>query len=389
MIPLVYSIRSLLRRPVTATLTIVGLSLVVFVFAAMLMLSNGVRTTLAKNGSPENALVLRDGATSETVSFVSRDQFRLLSASPEIAANADGSPLIGGELLVVTNLDRIDRTGTANVGVRGISPASLAVRNSIRLVRGRLPNPGTLEVMVGTSVEGRYLGSRIGESLSFGRRQWPVVGVFSADGGAFESEVFADAQQTMDAYNRRGYSVAVLRLKDRSALASLSGKVAADPALSTTRVWREDLYFESQSESLRRFIVMLGGFVSVIFAIAAAFGATVTMYAQVAGRVREIGTLRAIGFRRRTVLAVFLREAVLLSLGSALIGLAAASLMSLTTFSSVNMQSFTQVTFHFRFGLSVVVNAVIFSLAMGILGGFLPAARAARLQIVNAIRGGR
>jgi len=389
MIPIGYSIRSLARRPLTGTLTVVGVALVVFVFAATLMLETGVRDALAKNGSPHNALVLRDGATSETTSFIGRDQFRLLTASPEVAVASDGSPMIAGELMVINNLARIDQNGTANVGIRGISPTSLAVRDTIKIVRGRLPQPGTLEVIVGAAAEGRYVGSRIGESLAFARRSWPVVGIFTGDGSAFESEIWADVQQLMDAYNRTVYSDAVLRLKEPGSLATLTGKVAADPALSSARVWREDRFFDSQSESLRRFIVMLGSFVSVIFAIAAAFGATVTMYGQVARRIVEIGTLRAIGFRRRTVLTVFLRESALLALSSALIGLLAASFLSLATFSSVNMQSFTQVVFHFHLGAGVVIDTLIFTLAVGMLGGFLPAVRAARLPIINAIRGGR
>lgn len=389
MIPLSYSVRSLWRRPLTLLVTVVGLSLVVFVFAAVLMLSRGVRETLAKNGSPRNAIVLRDGATSEQVSVLGRDQVRLLSAEPEVALGADGKPLLAGELAVIAMLPRSDGAGDANVGIRGISERSLAVRDNVRFVRGRAPRPGTLEVAIGIALEGRYQGSRLGESLSFARRQWPVVGVFAVDGSAFESEVWGDAQELMDAFGRPAYSDAVLRLRDPAALAELSGKVAADPQLATTRVFREDRFFDQQSESLRRFVVMLGAFVAVIFAIAAALGATVTLYAQVASRVREIGTLRALGFRRRTVLSVFLREALLLALLAGAAGTAAASALSLVSFSAMNNQSFTQITFHFAFGTGVAAGAIAFSLAMGLLGGFAPALRAARLPITAAVRGGR
>jgi ABC-type antimicrobial peptide transport system permease subunit len=389
MIPLAYSVRSLLRRPLTATVTIVGLSLVVFVFAAVLMLSAGVRETLALNGSPENAIALRDGATSVASSVISRDQVRLLSAEPEVAVGSDGRPLLAGEVSVIGNLPRIDGKGGANVGMRGTTEESLLVRSSIKVIRGRLPRPGTLEVMVGKAIEGRYLGSRIGESLSFARREWPVVGVFEAGGSAFESEMWGGAQELMDAFDRQAFSDAIFRLKDPAALATLTGKLAADPQLSTVKVMREDRFYESQSEGLRTFVVALGTFVAVIFAIAAALGAAVTMYAQVAGRVREVGTLRAIGFKRRTVLAVFLREAILLSLLAGVIGTAAASALSLVTFSALNNQSFTQITFHFSFSVGVAVAALIFSLVMGLLGGFSPAIGAARLSIVSAARGGR
>jgi ABC-type antimicrobial peptide transport system permease subunit len=389
MIPLSYSVRSLLRRPLTATVTIVGLSLVVFVFAAVLMLSAGVKETLAKNGSPANAIVLRDGATSETSSVLSRDQLRFLAAEPEVAVGADGKPLISGEVFVIGNLPRTDGKGGANVGMRGVSEQSYAIRNAVKVVRGRLPRPGTLEVMLGTSIEGRYAGARIGESLSFARREWPVVGVFSADGSAFESEMWGGAQELMDAFDRTVFSDAIFRLKDAGALSILTGKLAADPQLSTLKIMREDRFFESQSEGLRTFVVALGTFVAVIFAIAAALGAAVTMYAQVAGRVREVGTLRAIGFKRRTVLAVFLRESILLSLLAGVIGTAVASALSLVTFSALNNQSFTEITFHFTFSLGVAVAALIFSVVMGIVGGFSPAVGAARLSIVSAARGGR
>ena len=338
MIPMSYSVRSLARRPLTSMMTIGGLSLVVFVFAAMLMLSRGVHDAMAKNGSPDNGMILRDGATSEAVSSVSRDQLRLLQASPEIAADAQGNPLIAGEVMVISNLPRIDaapNTPGANVGVRGVAPASLQIRNSIKVVKGRLPRPGTLEVMVGASVEGRYPGSRVDETLSFARRQWPVVGVFTAGGSAFESEIWGDEQSVADAYNREAFTDVLFRLKDKDALSALASRMAADPSLSTLKAWREDEFFDAQSETLRSFIVGLGAFVTVIFAIAAGFGATVTMYSQVSNRLREIGTLRAIGYRRFTVLRVFLREAILLSVLSGVIGTAAASLLSLASFSAL------------------------------------------------------
>jgi putative ABC transport system permease protein len=389
MIPFRYSVRNLSRRPLTATVTIIGLSLVVFVFAAVLMLSRGVHETLARNGSPDNALILRDGATSEATSILSRDQVRLLTAEPDFAVAQDGSPLIDAEVVVISSVPRVDGSGNANVGVRGFGDKALQIRDSVKIVRGHAPRPGTLEVMIGEGIEGRYQGARIGESLSFSRRQWPVVGVFEAGGSGFESEVWADTQQVLDAYSRPVFSEVVARLKNRRDIAAFSAKMAADPALSTTKVWREDEFFDAQSETLRRFITMLGTFVAIIFAIAAALGAAITMYAQVASRIREVGTLRAIGFGRRTVLAVFLREAVLLSVFSGLVGTLAASLLSLVTFSTMNMQSFTLVTFHFSFGLGTAIAALVFSLVMGIVGGFSPALGAARLTIVNAVRGNR
>ena len=389
MIPISYSVRSLLRRPLTAAVTIVGLALVVFVFAAVGMLERGVRETLASNGSPNNAMVLRDGAASETVSLLTRTQVRLLSASPELVMDSDGQPLLAGEVVVIANLPQVLGQAGANVGIRGLSPKSLVIRDAVRLVAGRLPVPGTSEVMVGRSAAGRYVGSALGQTISVARRDWPVVGIFAARGSGFESEIWGDALQIMDAFNRTVYSSAVLRLRNPAALATLTRLLASDTQLSTAKIWREDRFYDAQSESLRRFINLLGSFVAVIFALAAAFGAAVTMNAQVAGRLREVGTLRAIGFGRATVLGVFLRESLTLSAVSGLLGILAASLLSRVGFSTLNQQSFTLITFHFSFSFDVAVAAFSFSLAMGLMGGFLPAWTASRLSIVTAIRGAR
>jgi ABC-type antimicrobial peptide transport system permease subunit len=389
MIPFNYSLRSLVRRPFTIVVTVIGLSLVVFVFAAVLMLARGVGETLAHNGQPDNVLILRDSAGSEVQGVLSRDQLRFLQSMPEIAAASDGKPLIAGEVVLIAAIPRLNDPSAANVVLRGISDNSLQIRTNIKVIQGRLPQPGTSELMVGKSTLGKYVGTQLGDKLNLARRDWNIVGVFSADGAAFESEIWGDAQQLMDAFNRPVYSDAVGRIKDRSAVAVLQAKVAADPQLSSEKVWREDVFFESQSAQTRRFIYLLGIFIAVIFAAAAAMGAAVTMYAQVAGRIREVGTLRAIGFRRRAVLTVFLREALLLSLLGGIIGTLGATVLSFVSFVTNNQQTFSEVTFHFGFGPEVAFASLVFSLVMGLLGGFTPAWRASRLSIVAATRGGQ
>ena len=390
MVPLSYSVRSLARRPLTMVVTLVGLTLVVLVFAAVLMLSNGVRDTLAKNGSPDDFLAVRDGATSEATSLISLDQVRLFSAEPELVRGTDGQPLIDAELVVIGSFERPNSTGDANVLVRGVGPQAMAIRSSVKVVEGRAPHPETSEIMIGKSLVGRYAGFQLGNKLNFAKRDWDIVGVFDADGSALESEIWGDADQIGDAFSRKSaYSEIVGRLRDRaSSIALLQGRVASDPQLSTLKIWREDSFYDTQSEKLRNLITGLGLFVAIIFSLAAALGAAITMYAQVAGRVREVGTLRAIGFRRRSVLGVFLREALLLSLAGGVLGIALASLFSLTSFSASNQDSFTDVTFHFRFGLGIAVKSLIFATLMGLLGGFSPAWRASRLSIVSATRGG-
>ncbi len=390
MIPLSYSVRSLIRRPVTVIVTLVGLTLVVMVFAAVLMLSNGVRDTLAKNGSPDNFLAVRDGATSEATSQVSIDQSRLFSAEPELVRGAGGVALVDPELVVIGSFQRPNATGDANVLVRGVGPQALAVRPMVKVIQGHLPHPETSEIMIGKSLVGHYADFQLGSKLSFAKRDWEIVGVFEAEGSALESEIWGDVDQVSDAFSRRGaLSEIVGRLQDRSSgIALLQGKVASDPQLSTLKIWREDAFYETQSASLSKLITGLGLFVAIIFSAAAALGAAITLYAQVAGRVREVGTLRAIGFRRRAVLLVFLREAVLLSLAGGVLGIALASLFSLSSFSASNQDSFTEVTFHFRFGAAIAIKSLIFAMIMGLLGGFSPAWRASRLSIVSATRGG-
>jgi len=353
------------------------------------MLARGVGETLAHNGQPDNVLILRDGAGSEVQGVLSRDQVRFLQAMPEVATGSDGKPLVAGELLLIAALPRVQDGSAANVVLRGIGESSLQIRNTVKVIQGRLPQPGTSELMVGSAVLGKYTDTKLGDKLNLARRDWNIVGVFSADGAAFESEIWGDVLQLMDAFNRPVYSDAVARLKDRSSLAVLQAKFAADPQLSSEKVWREDTFFESQSADTRRFIYLLGVFIAVIFAAAAAMGAAVTMYAQVAGRIREVGTLRAIGFRRRSVLGVFLREALLLSIAGGVIGTLGATVLSLVSFVTTNRQTFSEVTFHFGFGPEVAVNALLFSLVMGLLGGFTPAWRASRLSIVAATRGGQ
>jgi putative ABC transport system permease protein len=279
MIPLSYSVRSLSRRPVTVIVTLVGLTLVVLVFAAVLMLSSGVRETLAKNGSPDNFLAVRDGATSEATSLVSIDQVRLFSAEPELVRGAGGQALVDAELVVIGSFPRPNSTGDANVLVRGVGSQALAVRQTVKVTQGRAPHPETSEIMMGKGLVGRYAGFELGSKLSFAKRDWEIVGVFESDGSALESELWGDLDQISDAFSRRGsYSEIVGRLQDRSSgIALLQGKVASDPQLSTLKIWREDAFYETQSASLSKLINGLGLFVAVIFSAAGGGGGAPTI----------------------------------------------------------------------------------------------------------------
>ena len=387
MIPLSYNVRSILRRRFSAVATAAGLGLVVFVFAAVLMLARGVEETLKATGSPRNAILLRKGSTTELTSFLPRDAAKVFSADSAVAVEG-GKAVASPELFVIFQLQRADANGTANVGFRGVTPEGLRLLRSetVHVTDGRLPQPATSEVMIGKAVRGRYKGALLGQSIRIARRDWHVVGVFDAEGSGFESEVWGDADQIADAAHRIGYSQLTVRLKSPSELGALRATVDADPRYNL-EAKREDRYYEEASGPLATFVRALGTVIAVFFAFGATLGAMITMYAQVASRVREVGTLRALGFRRRAVLGSFLVESLILALIGAVAGCAFASMLGALSFSTMNFSSFTEIKFRFHFAPAVAVWSTLFAVAMGLLGGALPATRAARLAIAEATKG--
>jgi len=387
-IPLAYNVRSILRRRFSAFATVGGLGLVVFVFAAVLMLARGVQETLKSTGSPENAIILRKGSTSELTSLLPRDAAKTFAADPTVAIEG-GRQVASPELFVVFQLQRADGNGTGNVGFRGVTKDGweLLRSKSIKVVEGRLPQWATSEVMLGRSTVGRYKGARVGDSISIARRQWSVVGIFDAGGSGFDSEVWADADQIADAARRTGYSIVTVKLKDPFGFDGLRATVDADPRWNL-EAKREDRFYEEAAGPMATLIQVLGTFITVFFAFAATLGAMITMYAQVATRVREVGTLRALGFRRRSVLVSFLVESLILALLGSVAGCILASLLGAATFTTTNFgSSFTEIKFRFHFAPEIALKATIFAVLMGLFGGLLPAARAARLQIAEAVKG--
>ncbi len=292
------------------------------------------------------------------------------------------------ELFVIFQLQRVDATGTANVGFRGITKDGWELLRSktVKLLDGRIPQWGTSEVMIGRSTKGRYKGAEIGQSISKARRDWQVVGVFESGGSGSESEIWADADQLIDASHRTGYSTMTMKLRNPSDFDGLRATVDADPRWNLEGK-REDRFYEEASGQLAGFIRILGTVIAVFFSFGATLGAMITMYAQVASRVREVGTLRALGFKRRSVLGSFLVESLILSLIGAVAGCIFAAALGATTFTTTNWSSFTEIKFQFHFAPEIAFKATFFAVAMGLLGGFLPAARAARLQIADATKG--
>ena len=384
-VPLAYIARNLWTRRATTVLTAGGVALVVFVFATVLMLEAGLRRTLIDTGSPDNVIVLRRAAESEVQSGIDRPSAAVVTSQPEIAMGADGEPLVSRETVVLISLGKRDSADASNVGIRGMSPVGLALRPQVHLVQGRMFRPGATEVVVGSSVQRRFAGTDPGERLHFGQREWTVVGTFDTGGTGFDSEIWGDVDQLMQAFRRPVYSSVTFRLADMATFERVQSTLEGDPRLSVSAKV-ETVYYAQQSERLATFIRYLGIAMSTIFSLGAIIGATITMYSAVANRTAEIGTLRAIGFPRSSILTAFLTEAMLLSAVGGAIGVALASLMQWVSFSTTNFQSFSELAFRFELTPGIVGEALGFALFMGLLGGFLPAARAARLDIVDALR---
>ncbi|HML53535.1 MAG TPA: ABC transporter permease [Solidesulfovibrio magneticus] len=386
-VPLSYSWRNLVTRRLTTTLTAGGMALVVFVFTATLMLAEGLRQTLVSTGSPGNVIVLRKGSETEVQSGLERVQASAATARAEIAPGSDGRPLAAREMVVLIGLTKKSTGKTSNVVIRGIEPASLALRGQVHVISGRAPQPGTPEIMVGKAVAKGFTGAEIGQSLRFGKRDWPIVGVFDAGSTGFSSEIWGDADQLMPAFGRNAYSIVVAGLREPGLFEAFKEAVEADPRLQA-EVWRETRYYEKQSDMMRKFLTVLGVSLTLIFSLGAMIGAMITMYASVAGRVAEIGTLRALGFTRGAVLLAFLAESTLLGLIGGLAGVGLAAGLSFLTFSTTNFQTFSELAFRFTLAPWIVALSLAFSLFMGVVGGFLPALRASRLGIVEALREG-
>jgi len=384
-IPVSYSFRNLLARRLTTFLTASGMALVVFVFASILMLSAGLQKTLVDTGSEDNVIVTRKSANSEVQSGVERQQAAIVESLPEIATGVDGEPLLAKELVVLISLPKRGSDKPANVVIRGISQSSINLRPQVRLVEGRLPRPGSAEIIAGSSIAKRCKGGGIGESLHFGMRDWTVVGIFDAGATGFSSEIWGDATQLMQAFRRPVYSSLTFKLANSADFPLLKTSLEGDPRL-TLDVRRETQYYRDQSEAMAKFLRILGISLTVIFSLGATIGAMITMYAAVANRVGEIGTLRALGFQRGSIMAAFLMEALLLGLTGGISGLVCASFLQLFTISTMNWQTFSELAFSFTLTLDIAVKSLLFSIMMGLIGGIIPAIRASRLKIVDALR---
>jgi putative ABC transport system permease protein len=386
-IPLSYTWRSLWARRMTTALTLIGIALVVFVFASILMLATGIERTLVTSGDPQNVIILRRGANSELVSQVGREEASILKTYPQVAIGADGKPVASTETVVIINLAKIGSNDMGNILVRGVSPEAFALRPQVKLTQGRMLSFGTDDIIIGSNVSKRFQGTGIGSKIRIGEDQWTIVGVFEAGGTAFDSEIWADAEVLMPSLGRQSvFSSITMRLNSEGDFQAIKDAITADPRTQSSDVKHEQQYYREQSETMANFIRILGLVVTIIFAFGAVIGAVITMYAAVANRTVEIGTMRALGFRRSSILNAFLIESILLSLIGGIGGLLLASLTSFIQISTINFGSFSELAFGFTLSPQVILYSLGFAVLMGIAGGFFPSVRAARLSILNALR---
>ena len=293
-IPISYSYRNLLARRLTTFLTAAGMALVVFVFAAVLMLSEGLRRTLVATGSFDNVVVLRAGSESEVQSAIDRTQAGIIGAQPEVALDKEGRRLVADEAIVLINLPKRGSGMPGNVIIRGVQPVSPELRREVHLSAGRFLKPGSTEIVAGAQIARRFQGAGLGETLRFAMRQWRVVGVMDAGNTGFSSELWGDMETLLAAFRRTAFSSVILRLRDPAAFDALKARLEKDPRLPV-QVLREVEFYENQSRRLATFIRILGLVLTGIFGLGAILGAMVTMYAQVGARIAEIGTLQGPG----------------------------------------------------------------------------------------------
>jgi putative ABC transport system permease protein len=387
-IPLSYSIRSLFVRKTTTFATAFGIALVVFVLASSLMLSHGIERTLGTSGAPDRAIVLRKGSENELSSNIEQPKVGIILAAPGV--KKDGPNAVGtGEVVVVVSADKLGTDGqVSNVQIRGVQPLSYTLRKELKIVEGRPAEPGTDEAVIGKGMRGRFKGMELGQSFELKKnRPVKIVGVFEANGSSFESEVWVDADTARSSFGRNGVTSSVLvQLDSRAAFDVFKNAMEHDKQLGL-QAYRETAYYEKQSENTAIFIKAIGIMVTFFFSLGAMIGATITMYAAVSQRSKEIGTLKALGFSRFSILSAFVVEAVFLAFVGGAFGALCSLAMGLVKFSMMNFATWQEISFSFSPTPGILLSSMLVGGIMGFLGGLFPAIRASRLSPIAAMRG--
>ena len=383
-IPLKYNLRNLRVRWRSTLATTLGIALVVAVFVMVMSLAKGLSSTYISTGDTRNILVLRKGSTAESSSQIGLEDTRRMKYLDGIARNERNEPLASAEIVVLINMDRVGGNGSANVLVRGIGPVGLELRPNIKIVEGRMFQNGLHECIVSHKIADRFENCRVGESFRSGKTEWHVVGMFDAQRTAYESEIWVDADEARDVFNRSFYGSMLIRPVNPQAGAMLKARMEGDPQLQV-RVLPETEYYKEQTKQAGP-IQFLGNFLAIIMSIGAAFSAMNTMYAAVGARTREIGTLRVLGFRPRDIYVSFLIESVMIALIGGLLGCAISFLLHGRATGTFSWTTFAEVAFEFRITPALILEGMTFALVMGVLGGLLPARLAARKPVLDALR---
>jgi putative ABC transport system permease protein len=385
-VPVSYNFRSIRARWTSTIVAVIGIAGTVGVFVAMLSLARGFKATLVASGSPGNALVLRAGSPSEMMGGVTLDSVRIVQDAPGVARDSSG-PLVTQEVVGVVPFPLVSTGTDANVQVRGVSANVLRIRTFTKIVEGRMFTAGLSELVVGKNASKTYQGLTVGNAVDFGGGRWKIVGVFDAGGSSFDSEVWCDGKILGEVLKRPSniFQSVTVHLTSPEAFQQFKDSVTADPRMNVD-ITREIDYYAKQSTTMTRLITVLGGLVAAVMAIGAVFGALNTMYSAVAERGREIATMRALGFSHSSVILSFLFEALLISLVGGILGCLVVLPLNGFTTSTMNFQTFSNLAFAFKITFDLLLMGILFALVMGVLGGVLPAVRAALRPVVVALR---
>ncbi len=384
-LPLSYNIRNVIVRWRATLATVLGVALVVAVYVSVQALAVGLERASASTGDPRNLMIVRRGAAAESGSQITREQFNIIQYAPEIARATADRPLISADTLVILNLPRGgDLTGESNVTLRGVSPSGFALRPQVQLVAGRWFEAGHREVVIARRLAARFAKMQLGDVVKIGLRELTVVGHFDGQGSAFDSEAWMAADEVRALFNRDAYSSLLVRPASEDAAKTLIAKLEADKRLGV-RVLTEISYYKDQTKTAQP-IRILGNFLATSMSIGAIFAAMNTMYASVGARTREVGTLRVLGFRRRTVLLSFLIEGAFLALIGGALGVLLALPINGYSTGTISFETFSETVFQFRITPWLAAKGIIFAVAVGLLGSLLPALRASRLPVITALK---
>jgi putative ABC transport system permease protein len=383
-IPLKYNFRNLVVRRTTTFMTAFSITLTVTVFVVLMALAQGLQLSLSATGQPFNIIIMREGSQSETMSSVSRESLQVIRYLEGIAKNAQGEPWVSPEVLVLINLPRRGQTQGSNVTIRGLGADGRSLRPEFKMLQGRFFRSGLREVIVSKRIAERFQSCALGDRLKFAKGYWTVVGTFAAGGTAYDSEIWTDANDLAADFDREAYSTVMVRAADATAPARLKDQIANDRRLHLKAQTERD-YYESQTRFAAP-IKALGLFIAALMAVGASFAAMNTMYAAVARRTKEIGTLRVLGFSRGSILLSFIIESVLIAALGGVLGCVLSLPVNGVTTGTTNFATFSEVAFNFRVTPPLLLNGMIFAVLMGLFGGFFPAWRAAHENIVTALR---